>query len=144
MIKLDSDDNRVIKGGLLMRMSGLDELPQLINVLRGEMSLIGPRPCIPDEVPLYEVDHHRRFAVQPGLTGLWQVERTKPTTFCGMAGLDVEYVDRLSPSFDFMILLRTPGTLVWQLKTSVMTRNGKETGRSTGRIFPVDAPPEAL
>lgn len=144
MHKLDSDDSRVIKGGLMMRMSGLDELPQLINVLRGEMSLVGPRPCIPEEVPHFKAYHHRRFAVLPGLTGLWQVKRAQPTTFHGMAGLDVEYVARLSPLFDFMILMRTPGMLVWQLKSSVMTRIGETAGRPTQRIFPVDAPPEAL
>ena len=128
MNKLDYEDSRVIKGGLMIRMSGIDELPQLINVLRGEMSLVGPRPCIPNEVPLYGEDHRRRFAVHPGLTGLWQVERTKPTTFREMAGLDLEYVERLSPLFDFKILMRTPGALIWQITNAISKGRKAEVG----------------
>ena len=116
MKKLDLiGDTRLIKGGWIIRMSGLDELPQLINVLRGEMSLVGPRPCLPNEFPLYDADQCIRFAVQPGLTGIWQVDRTDTTTFSEMAGMDVAYVERLSPWSDLKIILKTPVALFRQI-----------------------------
>jgi len=108
MIKLDREDDRLIKGASCIRMFGLDELPQLVNVLRGEMSMVGPRPCVPSEFPLYASAHYRRFAVPPGLTGLWQIKRTQATTFREMMGMDIEYVDRLSAWADFTIMLQTP------------------------------------
>lgn len=118
MVKLDlSGDPRLIKGGFLMRISGLDELPQILNVLRGEMSLVGPRPCTPSEVPLYAPEHQSRFDLQPGLTGLWQVARTDQTTFREMAGMDLEYARRCSPWLDFTIILRTPIAVIGQIKS---------------------------
>ena len=118
MVKLDlSGDPRVIPGCRLIRMSGLDELPQLFNVLRGEMSLVGPRPCTPNEYALYEKYQLRRFTLQPGLTGLWQVKRTHSTTFREMVAMDDLYVDRLSLALDFKIVLETPGVLAKQLST---------------------------
>lgn len=115
MIKLDCADGRLIRGGGIIRTFGLDELPQLINVLRGEMSMVGPRPCVPSEFRFYAVDHYRRFAVQPGLTGLWQVDRTQSTTFLEMVEMDIEYVNGLSPWADVKILLKTPVALVMQV-----------------------------
>lgn len=116
MKKLDLiGDTRLIKGGWIIRMSGLDELPQMINILRGEMSLVGPRPCMPNEFPLYDPDHWIRFAVKPGLTGAWQVERTGATTFSAMAGMDAAYVKRLSPWCDFKIIMKTPIALFRQI-----------------------------
>jgi len=126
MTKLDLvGDSRLIKGGCLLRNSGLDELPQLLNVLRGEMSLVGPRPCLPGEFEFYGPQQRHRFQVQPGLTGLCQVSRTKSTTFREMVKLDDAYVDDLSPKMDFQILLRTPLALFRQLK---------ECSRAGGRI----------
>jgi lipopolysaccharide/colanic/teichoic acid biosynthesis glycosyltransferase len=96
----------VIPGGRLMRKMGIDELPQLVNVLRGEMSIIGPRP---DVLPLqhYEKLHQRRFDVVPGITGLWQVSGKNRTTFDEMMQLDLVYVRRRSLWFDASIVLRT-------------------------------------
>ncbi len=120
MTKLDlAGDPRLIKGGCLIRMSGLDELPQLLNVLRGEMSLVGPRPCMPNEFALYNKNQMGRFRVAPGLTGLWQVKRADSTTFREMVALDELYVDRLSPALDLKIVLETPGALIRQLRACV-------------------------
>ena len=96
-----------------MRATGLDELPQLINVLRGEMSLVGPRPCIPYEYELYEPWQRRRFDAVPGLTGLWQVSGKNRTTFDQMIQLDIEYSERLSLWLDLKIILKTFPAL-WQ------------------------------
>lgn len=116
MTKLDlRGDPRVISGCRLLRMSGLDELPQLLNVLRGEMSLVGPRPCTPNEFALYAKSQMRRFSLQPGLTGLWQVRRTHSTTFREMVAMDEQYVDGLSLALDFRIVMETPGVLVRQI-----------------------------
>ena len=108
MIKLDaSKDPRLIPFGPLLRTSGLDELPQLLNVVRGEMSLVGPRPCIPYEYENYEPWHRRRFDAVPGLTGLWQVSGKNRTTFEQMVQLDIEYAERKSLSLDVTIMLKT-------------------------------------
>jgi lipopolysaccharide/colanic/teichoic acid biosynthesis glycosyltransferase len=108
MVKLDlRKDPRLIPLGSLLRASGLDELPQLFNVLRGEMSLVGPRPCIPYECEAYEPWHWGRFEVAPGLTGLWQVSGKNRTTFEQMVLLDIEYSKRLSLWLDLKIILKT-------------------------------------
>jgi lipopolysaccharide/colanic/teichoic acid biosynthesis glycosyltransferase len=108
MIKLDAHrDPRLVPMGALIRATGLDELPQLLNVLRGEMSLVGPRPCIPYEYEHYEPAHRRRFDAVPGLTGLWQVSGKNRTTFEQMIQLDVEYAQNLSLGLDLWIILRT-------------------------------------
>ena len=99
--------------GAFLRRSHLDELPQLINILRGEMSLVGPRPPIPYEVELYEPWHLRRLAVLPGLTGLWQARGWGALSFDEGVALDVEYVERRSFMLDLRIILRT----VWQVIT---------------------------
>jgi len=108
MIKLDAHcDPRLVPMGSLLRAAGLDELPQLWNILRGEMSLVGPRPCIPYEYEHYEPAHRRRFDAVPGLTGLWQVSGKNRTTFEQMIHFDVEYAQHLSLKLDLQILLRT-------------------------------------
>lgn len=123
MTKLDMvGDSRLIKGGCIIRTSGLDELPQFINVLRGEMSLVGPRPCLPKEYELYDESQRHRFAVQPGLTGQWQVNRTATTTFREMVKIDDDYVDRCSPLLDLKIILKTPFVLLNQVKTCARSR----------------------
>lgn len=106
-------DARVTRVGALLRRSHLDELPQLLNILRGEMSLVGPRPPIPYEVELYEPWHLRRLAVLPGLTGLWQARGWGALSFDEGVALDVEYVERRSFLLDLRIILRT----VWQVIT---------------------------
>ncbi len=131
MIKLDvTGDSRLIRGGCLIRTSGLDELPQFINVLRGEMSLVGPRPCLPREFELYDAHQRHRFAVQPGLTGSWQVTRTHSTTFSEMVEMDNDYVDRLDPIVDIQIILRTPFALLGQMKACASSKVQKASRRA--------------
>jgi exopolysaccharide biosynthesis polyprenyl glycosylphosphotransferase len=100
-------DPRVTRMGRFLRRSSLDELPQLWNVLRGEMSLVGPRPALPSEVELYEPWHRRRLEVTPGMTGLWQVLGRSNTTFDEMVQLDIYYAENWSVSVDMRILLKT-------------------------------------
>lgn len=108
MIKLDAQrDPRLIPLGSLLRASGLDELPQLLNVVRGDMSLVGPRPCIPYEYELYEPWHRGRLDAVPGLTGLWQVSGKNRTTFAQMVRLDIEYAERRSLALDLKIIFKT-------------------------------------
>jgi len=107
MTKLDGVDKRVIPGGRILRCLGLDELPQLLNVLRGEMSLVGPRPCLPYECEQYLPRHRRRFGTLPGLTGLWQVNGKNRTTFEQMINWDIQYVETKSLMLDISIMFRT-------------------------------------
>ena len=102
-----SRDPRVTPVGAFLRRTSLDELPQLLNVLRGEMSLVGPRPVLPWEVKHYKPRHHARFLVKPGLTGLWQVSGRNSLTMDQALDLDVEYVRRRSLRLDLLILLKT-------------------------------------
>jgi lipopolysaccharide/colanic/teichoic acid biosynthesis glycosyltransferase len=105
-------DPRVTRAGRWLRRLSLDELPQLINVIRGDMSLVGPRPALPYELRFYEPHHFERFAVRPGLTGLWQVSGRNRLGFLEMLDMDVEYVRRRSAALDVVILLKTPAALV--------------------------------
>jgi lipopolysaccharide/colanic/teichoic acid biosynthesis glycosyltransferase len=108
MVKLDAKkDPRLIPFGSILRVMGIDELPQLINVLRGDMSIVGPRPCIPYEYELYEPWQRRRFDVVPGLTGLWQVSGKNRTTFNEMIRFDIEYSKKASLLLDIKIILKT-------------------------------------
>jgi lipopolysaccharide/colanic/teichoic acid biosynthesis glycosyltransferase len=106
LFKLVADD-RITRVGRRLRRWSVDELPQLWNVLRGDMSLVGPRPPIPYEVESYPPDWFARFAVKPGLTGLWQVSGRSELTLAEMVDLDVQYVQRRSLWFNLVILLRT-------------------------------------
>jgi len=107
------EDPRVTKTGVVLRQMSLDELPQLINVLKGDMSLVGPRPPIPEEVAQYLPWHKRRLSVPPGITGLWQVSGRSELTFDEMVLLDLYYIEHWSPWMDISILLRTvPKVLV--------------------------------
>jgi lipopolysaccharide/colanic/teichoic acid biosynthesis glycosyltransferase len=100
MRKLDAGDDRLIPGAWLWRAVGLDELPQIINVLRGEMSIVGPRPCIPSEYEEYTLAQRARLDCVPGLTGLWQVSGKNRTTFERMVQLDIDYARRRSLALD--------------------------------------------
>src|SRR5580704_2486965 len=116
MTKLDaSGDPRIIPGGRILRAIGLDELPQLFNVLRGEMSLVGPRPCTPHEFSRYQLWQHERVNASPGLTGYWQVNGKNKTTFTEMINMDIFYTKNLSLWLDFTILFKTPPALVAQV-----------------------------
>jgi len=101
------DDPRITKVGAFLRRYSLDELPQLVNVVRGEMSLVGPRPPLPDEVANYDRDAHRRFRVRPGLTGLWQVSGRSDLSPAESTRLDTHYVEHWSVGMDLQILVRT-------------------------------------
>ena len=108
MTKLDAQgDARLIPFGQMLRAAGLDELPQLINVLRGEMSFVGPRPCLPSEFSRYLPWQWERFRTLPGLTGLWQVSGKNRTTFNEMIDLDIQYVRKQSLWLDLKIILKT-------------------------------------
>lgn len=101
------DDPRVTPLGRFLRKTSLDELPQLINVLRGEMSLVGPRPIVREELPKYGRTASKYFAVKPGITGLWQVKGRNNTCYTERVAMDRYYAAHLSPSLDLAILLRT-------------------------------------
>ncbi|MFJ3306731.1 sugar transferase [Streptomyces sp. NPDC086549] len=105
-------DPRITRVGSLLRRSSLDELPQLINVVRGHMSLVGPRPPLPEEVEEYTSDIKRRLLVKPGLTGLWQVSGRSDLPWDEAVRLDLGYVDNWSMGLDLSILLRTGSAVV--------------------------------
>ena len=105
-------DPRVTRVGKVLRRYSLDELPQLLNVVRGDMSLVGPRPPLPSEVERYGFDMHRRFLVKPGITGLWQVSGRSDLSWDDSVRIDVRYVENWSLAFDFMILWKTVGAVL--------------------------------
>jgi exopolysaccharide biosynthesis polyprenyl glycosylphosphotransferase len=107
LYKLDRD-LQVTRFGRWLRKTSLDELPQLLNVVRGDMSLVGPRPCIPYETELFSPHHFERFAVRPGITGLWQVTARANATFGEALDMDVAYVRGWSLGLDHWLLCRTP------------------------------------
>jgi exopolysaccharide biosynthesis polyprenyl glycosylphosphotransferase len=115
MFKLKSDPRRTRVGRVIRKLS-IDELPNLLNVLCGEMSLVGPRPALPSEVAGYEPWHHKRFDARPGITGLWQVSGRSHLSFDEMVIMDIYYIDNWSLALDLKILLRTP--------TAVLTMRG--------------------
>ncbi len=116
MIKLDATgDPRLIAGGKFLRATGLDELPQIFNVLKGEMSLVGPRPCTVGEFERYASEQRARVNALPGMTGLWQVNGKNQTTFREMIEMDIFYSRNISFSLDLKIILRTLPTILGQL-----------------------------
>lgn len=125
MTKMDTNgDDRLIPLGWLLRATGLDELPQIFNVLCGEMSLVGPRPCLPFEYERYQPWQMERFNVLPGLTGLWQVSGKNHTTFDEMIRLDVKYSKDLSLWSDIGIILKTVPVLVAQTRETSQESEG--------------------
>lgn len=107
-----TNDPRVTRVGGFLRRTSIDELPQLVNVALGQMSIVGPRPALDYELEFYDEQHYERFSVRPGLTGLWQVKGRSELGFRQMLDLDVEYARTTRPRLDAEILLRTPVTLV--------------------------------
>lgn len=101
------DDSRVTKFGAILRKTNLDELPQIFNILKGEMSFIGPRPDIPFAVSMYNDWHLQRLKVKPGITGLWQVAQRKELSFKDMVSLDINYINKQSLLLDIKISLLT-------------------------------------
>ncbi len=107
-----ADDPRITRPGRWLRRFSLDELPQLFNVLRGDMSLVGPRPPLPDEVARYDDDVARRLHVRPGMTGLWQISGRSDLSWEEAIRLDLYYVDNWSMLQDLSILVRTAGAVL--------------------------------
>ena len=135
MTKMDSTgDSRIIPMGRLLRSSGLDELPQLVNVLKGEMSLVGPRPCIAYEAAKYLPWQLERFNAVPGLTGLWQVSGKNRTTFTRMIQLDIEYTRTKSLFLDLKIILKTVPALLLQMWDTRLQR------KAVSRTTPAESP----
>ena len=133
MAKLDSrGDARLIPLAWVLRASGLDELPQLINILRGEMSLVGPRPCLPAEFEHYGEWPRRRCAARPGLTGLWQVSGKNRTTFRQMIGYDLKYVQECSFRLDLKIIFRTLPCLLAQVRDGAQARKPEPVSAPAG------------
>ena len=112
------DDDRRTRIGRWLRSLSVDELPQLWNVLRGEMSVVGPRPPLPEEAALYDQAAWVRMAAKPGLTGLWQVNGRSRLSYEEMIELDVRYWREWSPLLDLRILLRTPKAVLWNRDTA--------------------------
>jgi lipopolysaccharide/colanic/teichoic acid biosynthesis glycosyltransferase len=102
------DASRITRVGAFLRRSSLDEAPQFWNVLRGEMSVVGPRPALPYEAELYDEGQRRRFSVKPGLTGLYQVSARNRVPIGEMVRLDLEYAERQSLWLDLIIMAKTP------------------------------------
>ncbi len=140
MTKLDLEDGRLIPGGRWLRASALDELPQLFNVLRGTMSLVGPRPCTPYEFSRYRDSQKRRFDVLPGLTGLWQVSGKNRLSFAEMVELDERYAEEANWLLDLKILLLTPKAIITQVLDTVRRR--KASGGESDPTPPSDTNPE--
>jgi exopolysaccharide production protein ExoY len=136
MTKLDaSGDPRIIRGGRFLRATGLDEVPQLCNVLRGEMSLVGPRPCTLKEFQRYQPWQQRRVDAAPGLTGYWQVNGKNKTTFTEMINLDIFYTKNMSLRLDLAIILKTVPAIFGQLLDArrAAAAPSRNSDRSMGR-----------
>ena len=126
MTKMDMmGDPRLIPLGSLLRSSGLDEIPQFVNVLRGEMSVVGPRPCTPYEYAKYRMPQKQRFNSLPGLTGLWQVSGKNKTTFEEMVKMDIDYVEGKSLLWDLVIIAKTGPAILLRL-VETMARRKRE------------------
>jgi lipopolysaccharide/colanic/teichoic acid biosynthesis glycosyltransferase len=123
MRKLDDGrDPRIIPFGTILRSTCLDEIPQLLNVLVGDMSLVGPRPCLPYEAEEYLQWHARRFDIVPGMTGLWQVSGKNRLTFKEMIRLDIRYSREMSPWLDAKILLLTGPAILGMISKPVISK----------------------
>jgi len=135
MVKLDGKgDPRILPWGRLMRATGLDELPQIFNVIRGEMSLVGPRPCTVHEFGRYAAWQQERANAVPGLTGYWQVNGKNRTTFNEMIEMDIHYSKCASLGLDLTILLQTVPALIEQTLESFAGSRA-----SNRKSFPADA-----
>jgi len=125
-------DARITPFGQFLRKYKLDELPQLFNVLRGEMSIVGPRPCMPYEFELHKPWQRRRYNAVPGLTGLWQVSGKNRTTFDQMVQLDIKYGERLNLWLDLKIIAKTFPTL-WKQCLEARAAKRNQTGAFSDR-----------
>jgi len=115
MFKIKADP-RITSVGKIIRKTSIDELPQLFNILKGDMSFVGPRPPIPREVVKYDAWHNLRLSVKPGLTGLWQISGRSQVGFEEMVRLDLKYIRERSLLYDFKIIVRTVPVIIWDSK----------------------------
>lgn len=135
MTKLDAyGDPRLAPFGRFLRASGLDELPQIFNVVRGEMSLVGPRPCTPNEFAHYEPWQRARVNGLPGLTGHWQVNGKNKTTFNEMIMMDFFYLENMSISLDLKIMLKTGAVIAGQLFESQQAAQRNRAGANRTKL----------
>jgi len=125
-----SDDPRITSIGRIIRDLSIDELPQLINIVRGDMSLVGPRPALPDEAAQFDDTLQRRNAVTPGLTGLWQAEARSDADFERFRDLDLRYVSTASPALDFWIILATATDVIVAAAAAPLAAAGFDVGRA--------------
>ena len=146
MTKLDvAGDLRVIPGGKWFRASALDELPQLLNVIRGEMSLVGPRPCTPHEFDRYQPRQKRdRTKILPGLTGYWQVNGKNQTTFSEMIAMDLAYGENMSLWLDLAIMARTIPVIFQQLLEARARKRNESRNRVREQMSARDAVKQAI
>ncbi len=129
-----SNDPRITPVGRIIRELSIDELPQLINIFRGDMSLVGPRPALPREAALFDADLSRRTAVTPGLTGLWQAEARSDADFSRFSELDQRYLATCSPALDLWILCATATEVVTAIAAVPLRRLGVQVGAVDGVI----------
>ena len=127
----DKGDARIIPGGRVLRKTCIDELPQFLNVLRGDMSLVGPRPCMPYEADEFRRWHTSRFDSYPGMTGLWQVSGKNKLTFNKMIRLDIAYAERLSFWQDLFIILKTVPAIVRMVYEAAAGRANEKKAAAT-------------
>ena len=136
MTKLDASDPRLIPCGRFLRATGLDELPQVFNILRGDMSLVGPRPCTVAEFQRYRPEHRARVNAPPGLTGFWQVNGKNRTTFNEMIAMDIFYAENMSLFLDLSIIWKTVPAILRQTRessTAARARSGQAPVETVGR-----------
>ncbi len=142
MTKLDAiGDPRIFPWGRILRATGLDELPQLFNILRGEMSLVGPRPCTPREFVSYQEWQRERVSIAPGLTGYWQVHGKNKTTFNEMIDMDLFYGKNMSLALDLSIILKTIPALIDQAAAPSGKAGTRVPRGSYDSPFPVGSTP---
>lgn len=127
-----SNDPRITPIGRIIRELSVDELPQLLNILRGEMSLVGPRPALPDEAAQFDTTLQRRTIVTPGLTGLWQAEARSDADFERFRDLDLRYVSTASPALDFWIILATATEILVAVAAIPLAAAGVDIGQTDG------------
>ena len=147
MTKLDAyGDPRLAPFGRVLRASGLDELPQIFNVFHGEMSLVGPRPCTPNEFAHYEPWQRRRVNCLPGLTGYWQVNGKNKTTFRQMIVMDLVYLKNMSIWLDLKIMLKTGTVMAGQIFESRQAphRSRQEDGSAGSRTMILQIPADSV
>jgi len=137
MTKLDTcGDARLIRGGRILRALGLDELPQIFNVVRAEMSLVGPRPCTPHEFERYQPEQKDRVNAPPGITGYWQVNGKNKTTFSQMISMDLFYARNMSVSMDLVIMVKTLPAIGIQVCESLTRKTGAKISRILKHYVP--------